>query len=649
MFDDSVSPTHLNGLTFTKTTTGCQLQAGEMCGIMQGGMCRFSELTPGQFGLTKQLVLRLALPHVTLLFVSLLYAAFGGWILTIIQYSDQATHDAELFEKFESTRVNFTRFIVSINTSRSSVLEERLNIFVDDLHTLYSRNPFPWSRNFTGFIHNHHNPLLNVTWNLFFAATTLTSIGYGTDAPDSYTGRVFCLVYLFFGIPLYLITLADLAKFCTEFMNKLYIDIIKYKYRVRRKYRRWKSGRLRRDSIKVGQLIIAGGEDEVAEFLWTHLEHAQFVEVPFVLIIGILLLYIAIASYIIAAIEGWPLSDGFYFVMISVLTIGFGDLVPRNETFILFVLLLVLIGLVLTTTCVDIVGAYYIDRLHFFGRRLDDDPLSWLKEVQQRRIEAMKREAMRKLFETVTALHHIRFTALKHLTQSPSDLLPDPPEAPRNLLASHATADSVLLRWSEPIYVDEGKRYWYTLTYKPRTPQRRNQVVCVDFINEKKYLVKGLKSFTLYEFSLTTTTRFGRSKPAKAQEYTEPCTVPQDLRLEAISCETATVSWRAPKVNNGPESYVIQYTQEPAPQFIYWSRYKVGQSLKFTLTDLLPDTRYILCVSAEHNYGLAAMSKSIRFRTRCWWADDDSTCLQLPFTNHRLSIASVLSSLSALR
>ncbi|KAL6742898.1 hypothetical protein Aduo_015995 [Ancylostoma duodenale] len=30
-------------------------QEGEMCGIMQGGLCRFSELTPGQFGLTKQL------------------------------------------------------------------------------------------------------------------------------------------------------------------------------------------------------------------------------------------------------------------------------------------------------------------------------------------------------------------------------------------------------------------------------------------------------------------------------------------------------------------------------------------------------------------------------------------------------------------
>lgn len=156
-----------------------------------------------------------------------------------------------------------------------------------------------------------------------------------------------------------------------------------------------------------------------------------------------------------------------------------------------------------------------IIRIHF------QDPLSWLKEVQQRRIEAMKKEAMRKLFETVTALHHIRLTAFKQLTQNYDDhLRSKAPDPPRNLLASHATADSVMLRWSAPIYVDEGKRYWYTITYKPRTPQRRNNVVAVDFINKDRYLVTGLKSFTLYEFSVYVTTRYGQSVPIKVQEYT---------------------------------------------------------------------------------------------------------------------------------
>lgn len=69
-------------------------------------------------------------------------------------------------------------------------------------------------------------PLTNVTWNLFFVVTTLTSIGYGTNAPDSLIGRVFCIVYisfgkyfgtfvlvtrLYLGIPLYLLILADLV------------------------------------------------------------------------------------------------------------------------------------------------------------------------------------------------------------------------------------------------------------------------------------------------------------------------------------------------------------------------------------------------------------------------------------------------------
>jgi hypothetical protein len=134
-------------------------------------------------------------------------------------------------------------------------------------------------------------------------------------------GRIFCLFFITFGIPLYLITLADMAKFCTEGMNRTYAEFIKLKHHLSLRWRLWKRQRKRRKasvaaatmsesqrkSVHIDELIIAGGEDEVAEFLWTHLEKTKFVEVPFVLVYAILLSYIGFASYLIARLEGWSL------------------------------------------------------------------------------------------------------------------------------------------------------------------------------------------------------------------------------------------------------------------------------------------------------------------------------------------------------
>lgn len=60
-----------------------------------------------------------------------------------------------------------------------------------------------------------------------------------------------------------------------------------------------------------------------------------------------------------------------YYLKFKIFFKYFLDLMPSNNNFLIITLILILLGLIITTTCIDIVGAYYIDQLHFFGRRLD--------------------------------------------------------------------------------------------------------------------------------------------------------------------------------------------------------------------------------------------------------------------------------------
>ncbi|KAI1701325.1 ion channel domain-containing protein [Ditylenchus destructor] len=60
------------------------------------------------------------------------------------------------------------------------------------------------------------NPGPTVVKNFHFTTTLLTSIGYGNLVPISPVGRIFCICYAFLGIPLTLITIADVAKVIFE-------------------------------------------------------------------------------------------------------------------------------------------------------------------------------------------------------------------------------------------------------------------------------------------------------------------------------------------------------------------------------------------------------------------------------------------------
>uniref|UniRef100_A0A0R3R0W8 Ion_trans_2 domain-containing protein n=1 Tax=Brugia timori TaxID=42155 RepID=A0A0R3R0W8_9BILA len=98
----------------------------------------------------------------------------------------------------------------------------------------------------------------------------------------------------------------------------------------------------------------------------------QYVSIPILLIVGTLLGYITIGAVLLALWEHWDFFSGFYFSFITMTTVGFGDIVPVKQEYFLFDLFYVVVGLAITTMCVDLVGIQYIRKIHYFGRAIKD-------------------------------------------------------------------------------------------------------------------------------------------------------------------------------------------------------------------------------------------------------------------------------------
>ncbi|XP_077088256.1 potassium channel subfamily K member 5-like [Siphateles boraxobius] len=128
-------------------------------------------------------------------------------------------------------------------------------------------------------------------WNwpnaVIFAATVITTIGYGNIAPKTPTGRVFCILYGLFGVPLCFTWISELGKFF--------------------------GGRAKH----LGQYLTKKG---------VTLRKTQFTCTAVFLLWGVLV-HLLIPPFVFMSQEGWTYIEGLYFSFVTLTTIGFGDLV----------------------------------------------------------------------------------------------------------------------------------------------------------------------------------------------------------------------------------------------------------------------------------------------------------------------------------
>ncbi|XP_069824375.1 potassium channel subfamily K member 4 isoform X2 [Dendropsophus ebraccatus] len=129
----------------------------------------------------------------------------------------------------------------------------------------------------------------------FFAGTVITTIGFGNNAPKTEGGRLFCIFYALFGIPLFGILLAGVGDHLGSALRKGIgkVEMIFLKWHV---------------SPTIVRVISA---------------------VLFILI-GCLL-FVLIPTLVFQEIERWTLLEAIYFVVITLTTIGFGDYVAGDS------------------------------------------------------------------------------------------------------------------------------------------------------------------------------------------------------------------------------------------------------------------------------------------------------------------------------
>ncbi|XP_035529979.1 potassium channel subfamily K member 17 [Morone saxatilis] len=129
------------------------------------------------------------------------------------------------------------------------------------------------------------------TSSAVFAATVVTTIGYGNMSPSSTAGQIFCVFFALFGIPLNLVVLSRVGKYMLVIERNI-SDFIEEK-----------AGRRTCTRFFVHLVSYLSGA----------------------------VLFFVVPMIVFQQHEGWTYSQAIYYCFITLSTIGFGDFVADNN------------------------------------------------------------------------------------------------------------------------------------------------------------------------------------------------------------------------------------------------------------------------------------------------------------------------------
>nr|XP_020455558.1 potassium channel subfamily K member 18 [Monopterus albus] len=139
-------------------------------------------------------------PHLLLCLLLVAYALLGAFMFEKIEGGDESTQQD--YKEFLGEVVSIAQNCTNNNCTQ---LKNKMKEF----KSIWLQSPERW--NFSG--------------SLFFCCTVFTTVGYGEIYPVTLLGKLACVFYAMFGIPLMLLVILDVGDFLAVLMSRAYLHI----------------------------------------------------------------------------------------------------------------------------------------------------------------------------------------------------------------------------------------------------------------------------------------------------------------------------------------------------------------------------------------------------------------------------------------